>query len=60
MMKKTNKLFLTMCVAGSFALLFGSCKKEDVKEVVIDLPAFEEEVDGRAYIDFANGNKMKS
>lgn len=58
MMKKTNKLFLTMCVAGSFALLFGSCKKEDVKEVVIDLPAFEEEVDGRAYIDFANGNKF--
>lgn len=45
-----------MCVAGSFALLFGSCKKnEEVKEVTINLPAFEEEVDARAYIDFANG-----
>lgn len=59
MMKKTNKLFLTMCVAGSFALLFGSCKKnEDTQKVTINLPAFEEEVDGRAYIDFANGNKF--
>ena len=56
MMKKTNKLFLSMCVAGSFALLFGSCKKEDAKVVTVNLPAFEEEVDSRAYIDFANGN----
>lgn len=59
MMKKTNKLFLTMCVAGSFALLFGSCKKnEDTQKVTINLPTFEEEVDGRAYIDYANGNKF--
>jgi hypothetical protein len=59
MMKKTNKLFLAMCVAGSFALLFGSCKKnEEVKDVNVNLPAFEEEVDGRAYIDFANGSKF--
>ena len=55
MMKKTNKLFLTMCVAGSFALLFGSCKKnEEVKEIAINLPAFQEEVDTRAYIDYGN------
>lgn len=59
MMKKTNKLFLAMCVAGSFALLFGSCKKnEDTQKVMVNLPAFEEEVDGRAYIDFANGNRF--
>lgn len=59
MMKKTNKLFLAMCVAGSFALLFGSCKKnEDTQKVMVNLPAFEEEVEGRAYIDFANGNKF--
>lgn len=57
-MKKTNKLFLTMCVAGSFALLFGSCKKEDAKEVTVNLPAFEEEVDVRAYIDYANSNSF--
>lgn len=59
MMKKTNKLFLMMCVAGSFALLFGSCKKnEEVKEVKINLPAFEEEVDSRAYVDYGNGSKF--
>lgn len=59
MMKKTNKLFLTMCVAGSFALLFGSCKKnEDTQKVTVNLPTFEEEVDGRAYVDYANGRKF--
>ena len=59
MMTKTTKLVLTMWVAGSFALLFGSCKKnEDTQKVTINLPTFEEEVDGRAYIDYANGNKF--
>ena len=58
MMKKTNKLFLTMCVAGSFALLFGSCKKEDAKEVTVGLPTFEEEVDARAYVDYGNQNQF--
>ena len=58
-MKKKNKLFLAMCVAGSFALLFGSCKKnEEVKEVNINLPALEEEVDSRAYIDFGNNGQF--
>jgi hypothetical protein len=60
MMKKTNKLFLMMLVAGSFAMLFSSCNKDKTKkEVVINLPEFVEENDGKAYIDFANGNKFK-
>ena len=59
-MKKMNKLFFTMCMLGGFAVLFGSCKKNDEAETVtINLPALEEEIDGRAYIDFANGNKFK-
>ena len=60
MMKKSNKLFFTMCMVGGFAVLFGSCKKnEEADTVNIGLPAFEEEVDGRAYIDFANGGAFK-
>ena len=56
-MKKTNKLFFTMCMAGAFALILGSCKKnEETTKVTVNLPAFEEEVDERAYIDFSNGN----
>ena len=59
-MKKMNKLFFTMCMAGGFALLFASCKKnEEAASTTINLPAFEEEVDGRAYIDFNGGNKFK-
>ena len=59
-MKKTNKLFFTMCMVGGFAVLFGSCKKNDeTASVAINLPAFEEEVDGRAYIDINNGNSFK-
>lgn len=59
-MKKTNKLFLAMCVAGSFALLFGSCKKnEESEKVMVNLPAFEEEVETRAYIDYNNGGSFK-
>lgn len=59
-MKKTNKLFFTMCMVGGFAVLFGSCKKnEEAAFTTVNLPAFEEEVDGRAYIDFADGNKFK-
>lgn len=60
MMKKTNKLFFAMCMVGGFALLFGSCKKnDDAESVTVGLPTFEEEVDGRAYIDFNDGNKFK-
>ena len=60
MMKKTNKLFFAMCMLGGFAVLFGSCKKnEEVDSATVGLPAFEEEVDGRAYIDYSNGNKFK-
>jgi len=59
-MKKTNKLFLMMLVAGSFAMLFSSCNKEkQTKELVINLPEFVEENDGKGYIDFADGNKFK-
>ena len=59
-MKKMNKLFFTMCMVGGFAVLFGSCKKNDeTPSANINLPAFEEEIDGRAYIDFNNGNKFK-
>jgi len=55
-MKKTNKLFFTMCMAGAFALILGSCKKnEETPKVTVNLPAFEEEVEERAYIDFSNG-----
>ena len=51
-MKKTNKLFVAMLVAGSFAMLLGSCKKNETEaEVVIGLPDYEEEVGDRAYID---------
>ncbi len=59
-MKKTNKLFFAMCMVGGFALLFGSCKKDNESvTTTINLPAFEEEVEGRAYIDFNDGKKFK-
>lgn len=59
-MKKMNKLFVALFVAGSFAMLFGSCKKNDTAETMtIGLPQFEEEMDGRAYIDITNNNSFK-
>ena len=60
MMKSTNKLFFTMCMAAGLAFLMGSCKKnEETASIDIFGPQFEEEVDGRAYIDFVNGGKFK-
>lgn len=48
-----------MCMVAGFALIISSCKKkDDVTEMSISVPAFEEEVDGRAYIDI-NDNKFK-
>lgn len=60
-MKKTNRLFLMMLMAGSFAMLFGSCKKnnEIKNDVMINLPEFVEDGEGKAYVDFADGNKFK-
>lgn len=59
-MKKTNRLFLMMLVAGSFAMLLGSCKKNEERKVVsIALPEVVEEGEGKAFIDFFNGNKFK-
>ena len=55
-----NKLFVAMFVAGSFAMLLGSCKKNETnKDLVVGLPTFEEEADGRAYIDITSGNSFK-
>ena len=57
-MKRNNRLFFAMCMAGSLALLASSCKKnEENAEAIINLPQFEEygDVDGgRLYIDFSN------
>lgn len=59
-MKRTNKLFIALFVAGSFSLLLGSCKKNDTTtNMNISLPQFEEELDGRAYIDINNSNSFK-
>lgn len=59
-MRKMNKLFFTMCMMGGFAVIFGSCKKNDeAANVSVNLPAFEEEAEGRAYIDVTNGNSFK-
>lgn len=59
-MKKTNKFFFAMLFAGSFALLLSSCGKDKaVKSLSFDVPTFEEEIDGKAYIDFNDGNKFK-
>lgn len=59
-MKRMNKLFMAMLVAGSFTLLLGSCKKnENVTKMTIGLPQFEEEYDGKAYIDITNSNSFK-
>lgn len=55
-----NKLFFTMCMMGGFAVIFGSCKKNDDSATVsVNLPAFEEEAEGKAYIDVNNGNSFK-
>jgi hypothetical protein len=56
-MKKTNKLFVAMLMAGSFAMLFGSCKKEETSsEYLVSVPEFqvEEEDMDRAYIDMSD------
>ena len=59
-MKKTNRLFLMVLVAGSFAMLLGSCKKNEERTVVsVALPEVVEEGEGKAYIDFFNGNSFK-
>lgn len=59
-MKKTNRLFLMMLVAGSFAMLFSSCNKDKkVTEVMINLPEFVDDDESKAFIDFFNGNTFK-
>lgn len=59
-MKKMNRLFVALFVAGTFALLLGSCKKNDTAATMtIGLPQFEEEMEGRAYIDITNNNSFK-
>lgn len=59
-MKKMNRLFVALFVAGSFAMLLGSCKKNDTASTMtIGLPQFEEEMEGRAYIDITNSNSFK-
>lgn len=59
-MKRSNRLFFAVCVAGSLALLVSSCKKnEENTKATISLPQFEEygDVDeGKAYIDFSNNS----
>jgi len=58
-MKKTNRIFFTMCMAGAFAAMVSSCKKnEGTAAYSIGMPVFEEEVDGRAYIDINNSNRL--
>lgn len=58
-MKKTYRLFCTVCMAGALAFLAGSCKKNDEKaSFKIVLPEFEEAIGDpdeadRAYIDFS-------
>jgi len=55
-----KKVFVAMLMAGTFAMLFGSCKKQETSEEVnVGLPEFTEEAEGRAYIDIANGNSFK-
>ena len=52
---RMKKLFFIACIAGSMALLASSCKKNEEKEVTINLPQWEEfgDVDeGRLYVDF--------
>jgi len=57
---KKNRLFFTFCMVGGFMMMLSSCKKnEENGAMSINLPQFEEEIDGRAYIDFANSNKFK-
>lgn len=62
-MKRNNRLFFAMCMAGSLALLASSCKKnEENNEVMISLPQMEEagDFDGdRLYIDFNQNNTYK-
>lgn len=62
-MKRNNRLFFAMCMAGSLALLASSCKKnEENNEATISLPQMEEagDIDGsRLYIDFNQNNTYK-
>lgn len=57
-MKKTYRLFCTVCLAGTLAFLASSCKKNDEQAAFkIVLPEFEEAIGepddaDRAYIDF--------
>lgn len=58
-MKKTN-LFVAVLVAGSFAMLLGSCKKNETEsDIIISLPQYQEEMNGRAYIDINDNNSFK-
>lgn len=58
-MKKTYRLFCTVCMAGALAFLASSCKKNDEKaSFKLVLPEFEEAIGDpdeadRAYIDFS-------
>lgn len=55
-----NRLFVAMVMAGSFALLLGSCKKDNTTvSVNAGLPQLEEELDGRAYVDITANNAIK-
>ena len=62
-MKRGNKLFFAVCMAGSLALLASSCKKnEENQEATINLPQMEEagDFDGsKLYIDFNQNNTYK-
>ena len=58
-MKKTN-LFVAVLVAGSIAMLLGSCKKNETEsDIIISLPQYQEEMNGRAYIDITDNNSFK-
>ena len=62
-MKKVVRMFGMACLMGVFAFCGSSCKKNEqkVSSVSINMPAVEESFIGeeKAYIDFADGNKMK-
>ena len=63
-MKKTYRMYGTLCMVGMMAFLASSCKKnEENANVTIGLPAFEEvigdESGERLYVDFNNGNTYK-
>ena len=57
-----KRLFFAACLAGSLALIASSCKKNEEKEVSINLPQMEEAGDideGRLYVDFNANNTYK-